>query len=163
MNDKNKEVIEIPFEQLSDWVNSLPLDRQVESIKRIIKKLLYEGKLDSKLLDIYKPVIYSQLDGLIKNIGVWVDEDMNYDVYISLDDNPEWDGWNSFPLPNFNRLAKHNVNSYNNFIKMTCNVLYSIINDGEPSDYFDVVKKYIDDRIEEKLSIIDTSKPETWY
>jgi len=47
-NDKNKEVIEIPFEQLSDWVNSLPLDRQVESIKRIIKKLLSEGKIESK-------------------------------------------------------------------------------------------------------------------
>lgn len=42
--NKNTEVIEIPIEELSDWVNSLPLDRQSESFRRIFKKMLSERK-----------------------------------------------------------------------------------------------------------------------
>lgn len=42
--NKNTEVIETPIEELSDWVNSLTLDRQSESFRRIFKKMLSERK-----------------------------------------------------------------------------------------------------------------------
>ena len=42
--NKNTEVIETPIEELSDWVNSLTLDRQAESFRRIFKKILSERK-----------------------------------------------------------------------------------------------------------------------
>lgn len=42
--NKSTEVIETPIEELSDWVNSLTLDRQAESFRRIFKKMLSERK-----------------------------------------------------------------------------------------------------------------------